>query len=258
MPDVIIVGGGICGLQLAALLASDGEDVLVLEKLSKVGGRAFLWEKDGFIVDNGIHLIRFGPKSSIAQVFRHIGKKIEFSGLGKSYVGFPDKRVVDFPTGPAGFVMTKMMTIRERLSALSLMIKLKSQSNDALLDTSVEDWMNTSNIKGGLKDYFHLVSASMQVCPFLDRSSVGEMFLNIQSVLKKGYSAMFPTQGWGYIYESLEDTINSNGEIRPDSKVAKVIVEDGESDWRRAFIRRKINSPQSCDKPSGPGNIFRA
>jgi len=227
MTDTIIVGGGICSLQLGAMLSRDGERVVVLEKLERPGGRAFLWEKDGFTVDNGIHLIRFGPRSATAKVLAHIGKPIEFKGLGKSYVAFPDGRTVDFPTSPGGFLTTKLMSVGERLKALGIMIKLRSQDPMSLLEVSVKDWMDHSGMTGGLGKYMHLVSASMQVCPFIERSSAGEMLLNMQQVLVKGRSAMYPVKGWRYIYDTLENEINRKGELRTGSPVKRVVVEGG-------------------------------
>lgn len=50
---VIVVGGGIGGLAASALLAKEGFDVTVVEKNSTVGGRARIWEKDGFRFDMG-------------------------------------------------------------------------------------------------------------------------------------------------------------------------------------------------------------
>ena len=50
---VVVVGGGISGLAAAALLAADGYDVELLEQQSHVGGRAGLWEADGFRFDTG-------------------------------------------------------------------------------------------------------------------------------------------------------------------------------------------------------------
>ncbi len=227
MPDTIVVGAGICGLQLAALLAADGEEVLVLEKLSHIGGRAFLWEKDGYTVDNGIHLVRFGPKSAMAKVFAHMGKPIDFAGMGKSYVAFPDGKVVDFPTSPGGFLTTKLMTVGERLKAIGLMLSVKRRDPASLLDTPVAEWMDREGISGGMRKYLCLVSASMQVCPFIERSSAGEMLLNMKSLLEKGYSAMYPTKGWRYIYDSLVETIETKGEIRLETEVARVVVENG-------------------------------
>jgi len=229
MTKTAIVGGGICGLQLGAMLASDGDEVVVLEKLDHVGGRAFLWEKDGFVVDNGIHLIRFGPKSATARVFSHIGKKIDFVGMGKSFVAFPDGKIVDFPTSPVGFLTTGLMGVGERLKALGLMISLRSKDPEELLDKSVAEWMEESGIKGGLRDYLHLVSASMQVCPDIERSSAGEMLLNMKAVVEKGKSAMYPTKGWRYIYDTLESVIKSGGEIKTGSPVKSVIVESGKA-----------------------------
>ncbi len=229
MWDVVVVGAGICGLQLGALLASDGRRVLVLEKLNHVGGRAFLWEKDGFVVDNGIHLIRFGPKSATAQVFRHLGKPLEFVDLKKSYAAFPGGDIVDFPTSPAGFLNTKMMSLGERLKTLGLMVRLKLGRLDGnkLLDTSVETWLDQEGVSGGMRRYLQLVSGSMQVCPFIERSSAGEMLLNIQNVLKKGHSVMYPARGWRYIYDTLQAQIEELGEIRTTAEVQRVLVQDG-------------------------------
>jgi 1-hydroxy-2-isopentenylcarotenoid 3,4-desaturase len=49
----VVIGGGISGLASAALLAKAGMKVTLLEAREKVGGRAYIWEKDGFKFDMG-------------------------------------------------------------------------------------------------------------------------------------------------------------------------------------------------------------
>jgi len=56
----IIIGAGIAGLHIGALLSQHGK-VLILEKAKEIGGRAIVVEKEGFKLDFGIHMIRFGP-----------------------------------------------------------------------------------------------------------------------------------------------------------------------------------------------------
>jgi len=226
MGRTIIVGAGIASLQLGALLKQEGRDILLLEKLSRIGGRAFLWEKDGFSVDYGVHMVRFGPKSATAAVLRRLGHELKFADLGKSRVAFPDGRVVDFPTSPVGFLTTKMMTPIERLRALGLIIKMRRQDPTALYETSVADWMDQLGVSGGLRTYLTLVSGSMQVCPFLDRSSAGEMIENMKTVLARGKSVMYPRHGWKEIYTILTKALGPDA-IRTGADVARVTVENG-------------------------------
>ncbi|MCG7309783.1 phytoene desaturase family protein [Brachybacterium sp. ACRRE] len=49
----MIIGGGIAGLATAALLATEGHRVTVLERGQEVGGRAGTWREGGFTFDTG-------------------------------------------------------------------------------------------------------------------------------------------------------------------------------------------------------------
>ena len=89
--DVIICGGGMGGLNLAALLGHAGKKVLVIEKGSadRLGGRAAHGKVGGDAVDNGIKgLILAGSQDEIHE---RIGKQMpenvcEWSNNGEIYV----------------------------------------------------------------------------------------------------------------------------------------------------------------------------
>lgn len=53
MKSVIIIGSGFSSIASACYLAKSGHKVIVLEKNEQLGGRASLWEKDGFRFDMG-------------------------------------------------------------------------------------------------------------------------------------------------------------------------------------------------------------
>ncbi len=53
MSRIAIIGAGVSGLATAALLARDGHEVDVFEQASEMGGRAGVWERDGFRWDTG-------------------------------------------------------------------------------------------------------------------------------------------------------------------------------------------------------------
>ncbi len=50
---IIVIGSGFGGLGVAARLAARGHEVTIFEKLDKLGGRAYVFEQDGFKFDGG-------------------------------------------------------------------------------------------------------------------------------------------------------------------------------------------------------------
>ena len=50
---IIVIGSGFGGLAAAIRLQAQGHDVTIVEKLDKPGGRAYVFEQDGFQFDGG-------------------------------------------------------------------------------------------------------------------------------------------------------------------------------------------------------------
>jgi phytoene desaturase len=50
---IVVIGSGFGGLSAAIRLRAQGHDVTILEKLDKPGGRAYVFERDGFTFDAG-------------------------------------------------------------------------------------------------------------------------------------------------------------------------------------------------------------
>ena len=58
MKPILIVGGGIAGLQAANILHQNNADFILFEKQASVGGRVSSTKKDGFILDRGFQVLQ--------------------------------------------------------------------------------------------------------------------------------------------------------------------------------------------------------
>ncbi len=228
--DFVIIGAGICGLSLGALLVNDGYKVIILEKANDVGGRARVVEKEGFVLDFGIHTVRFGQKSALAKTLEAIRndeqRPMEFQELRTSYFFSETKETSHWevlPTGLSGITKGHYF----RLKKISkLLLKLSTAKKKKNLGVSVQDWINNHNFNEPSLLYLKLIASSMQVCPFLDRASLGELRRNLSEVLKKRISVSYPIGGWKLIFERLFDKINKDkGKIVTNQCVEQIVVE---------------------------------
>ena len=71
--DAIVVGAGIGGLATALMLSHQGRKTLLLEKQKFVGGRLSSFDRRGFHVDLGVHLISRSNKGPVSDVLRRVG-----------------------------------------------------------------------------------------------------------------------------------------------------------------------------------------
>jgi phytoene dehydrogenase-like protein len=58
MKPILIVGGGVAGLQAANILHQNNADFILFEKQASVGGRVSSTKKDGFILDRGFQVVQ--------------------------------------------------------------------------------------------------------------------------------------------------------------------------------------------------------
>ncbi len=74
-PRAAVIGSGFGGLALAIRLQSAGIDVTVFEGRDKPGGRAYVWEDEGFIFDAGPTVIT--DPDCLKELFTLSGRRIE-------------------------------------------------------------------------------------------------------------------------------------------------------------------------------------
>lgn len=225
--DFIVIGGGIGGIQIAALVSRLGR-VLLLEEKEKIGGRAMVVEKNGFKLDFGPHPIRFGKKSSLAQTIQDIGGNIEFINPGLVYAYLSNGERHIFPSGLKGFLKTDMISIGQILQVFKLIRKNGIHDLAKLYPVSLKDFCDQNQVHPAIRQFLYMASATMQVNPYPERSSTGELFETILQVFKKK-SAFYPKGGWGQIFAQLTVPILRNGEIRNNTKVTQILVENGKA-----------------------------
>ncbi|GAC1472467.1 MAG: phytoene desaturase [Ktedonobacteraceae bacterium] len=73
--DIIVIGSGFGGLSAAIRLQAQGHNVTIIEKRDKPGGRAYVYEQDGFTFDGGPTIIT--APWLIHDLFTLCGKKTE-------------------------------------------------------------------------------------------------------------------------------------------------------------------------------------
>lgn len=113
MAKALIVGAGVGGLAAALRLAHAGYQVEVHEKMARPGGRANLFEFEGYRFDTGPTILLM--RDIIEETFRAVGRDpadyLEFTRLDPGYQ-------VNFPDGSSLRTRVDLMALRDELEAI--------------------------------------------------------------------------------------------------------------------------------------------
>ena len=110
--DAIVVGSGVGGLAVAALLARAGRDVLVVERHDRVGGYAHAFRRGRYLFDAAVHLVGgcapvpYEGGGLLHRLLSSVGavEDCDFVRVDPFYsVGFPDA-ALEVPSGLDDFI----------------------------------------------------------------------------------------------------------------------------------------------------------
>ncbi len=233
--DCVIIGAGIAGLLTGAALSRTGFKILVLEKTAIVGGRSFYLERDGFIVDNGIHVIRYCKKSPTALIFKKLlGKreklKLIKTGDAKLYA---DRKFHEYPLSASAIQSTTFFNDEEKQQFLEILNEEVIKADvEPLFDVSIQTWIDDAEKKYGIKPgparVFLETLGKMMLVSYgeLDKLSAGELVDGIKVGLKADKGSCYISGGWKELIGRLMAIIRENGEVRTKTEVSSVIVEN--------------------------------
>jgi protoporphyrinogen oxidase len=131
----VVIGAGIGGLSVAALLVKSGISVTIFEKSAKVGGRTSSMMFRNHILDNGFHIMPFYKKSAIYTVLKKVGiesglklskvKNIEFYSNDNNSDGSSSNNFYKYPKGLRDIIFgLSIIPFRSRIKLLKILLPL--------------------------------------------------------------------------------------------------------------------------------------
>ena len=223
--DVIVVGGGWGGLTTAAILASNGLEVSLLEATGHLGGRSACDHKDGFIVDYGIHIISYAYEGPAAKALREIGYDVEFLGYGKPLL-YIDGEFVTMPTGASSFLGSDYLSWADKMiighGVRRLIVAKTSKIADKPLAKAIPGRSRES-----VRDFFSILSSMGLIAPDIEVASAGEFAKFLRRAMKAKEQVSYPRGGSGQINDALSDKIMETGTITFNSRVKALDIAGG-------------------------------
>lgn len=198
--DVIVIGGGLAGLTAAITAARAGARTTLLERVSRVGGRARSWVREGFHFNMGPHaLYRGGPGM---EVLRELG--VRPAGAAPSSSGSlaaSGGRTYALPAGLVSLLTTSLLELGEKIEVarfLSALPRLDTARYDAVpLSAALDELLRGAGSRRLAEALVRLTS----YCHAPDRVSAGAAFAQMQQGLATG--VLYLHGGWQVLVDEL-------------------------------------------------------
>jgi phytoene desaturase len=247
---VIIIGSGFGGLGAAARLAAKGYDVEIFEKRDKLGGRAYVYEMDGFKFDGGPTVItapfmfddifaaagrnredyvKFVQCDPFYRIFNHAGRKFDYNGDPnfilnqieqwspadkEGYVRFMSTTKAIFQKGFVELADKPFLSIWDMIKIIPDLVKLQSHKT---VYNYVKQFVSDDFLRRVFSFHPLLVGGN----PF-DTTSIYAMI----HYLEREWGIHYAMGGTGAIVQAMGKLIEElGGRIHLNTAVAEILVE---------------------------------
>lgn len=248
--QIHIIGAGVGGLTIASLLAKNGHQVEIFEKMSKIGGRTASTVFKNHILDNGFHIMPFYKKSAIFEILKKLKIDSELKLAKVDNITFySDAGFHKYPKGIADLLQLSLIPFLSRVRLLKILIPMafasmeKTEKWDDLPLTEITKKLDTNT-----NAFFEAV-CMLAFADTADHISLGEFARTMirANPFKGGTSEFaYPSDG-GYdaISHVLQEYIQRNhGQVHLNSQIKKIVVKD--SKVKGIITNDKVFHPSKC------------
>ncbi len=231
--DVIVIGAGIAGLGVAAILAKEGDQkVLVVDRFPMFGGRMMSYEgypAKGWRIEIGLHMVELGEKASCTELNARVGKKVEWARFSET---------VDIWNGERFINVAELVPLtQEDKKAFAAMLGSISRLSDSEIEAwdnrSLAEWLLENVPQPAVRELFTDLGMIMTTIPRAIDMAAGEVLYIARDNLRKTRQALqasYPIDGMEGITRGLVEVIKEKGgEIRLNCDVQEVAIEGGKA-----------------------------
>ena len=229
---VHIIGAGVGGLSLGALLAYSGNQVNIYEKSNKTGGRTASMTFRNHILDNGFHIMPFYKKSSIYEILQKVGITSRLKLAKVDDISFhSDTGFHRYPKGMVDLLQLSMIPFKSRINLLKVLLPMAFASiekTELWDDKSLTEV--TKKLDNETSAFFEAV-CMLAFADTVDHISLGEFARTIirANPFKGGTSEFAYPDNGGYdsITKVLAQYVTENqGNITTNHFIKKIIIEN--------------------------------
>jgi len=235
MKKIAVIGSGVGGSAIAALLAKRGADVEVFERNNFLGGKAASYVRDGFTCDMGIHYTARGDKGPLGLVAKKVSADLQFIKKDPLFNLIWDKKSCELPLKFTGLVplakmaLTTGVRIKNYWVGFKILNKLLSANTlkdvEPYNDVPLRDFINQYTDDPELHTLIAIFCGLLITIP-MEEASTGEFMWCFSSWAKTG-SCAYPRGGFGEICNSYIKTVKkNNGIVHINESVKEIKVEN--------------------------------
>lgn len=221
--DVIVVGGGAAGCVAAALLASEGKRVLLLERDAGLAGRARYFDVEGYRLQWGPHLLE-DPGSGLTAILGRLGHTLEHGERNDAMAIWTERGWRQAREVYGAGERDEFRKVAAEIAALDL------DDLDRYDQVSLREWLAKRTSHEGVIGLFELMAVlEGQTVKPDEHSASDNLFMRCLHLRERrlpGYSYC-PVGGFDALFEAVGAIAERHGaEVRRNVSVASVAIED--------------------------------
>lgn len=216
--DALVIGGGLSGLTAATYLGRAGLSVRLIEKATRLGGRASTDASQGFLLNRGPHAIYRAGEAP--RVLGELG--VTFSAGAPPVSGWALKggSLHRLPLGSASLLSTRLLGWAGKANAASWMARVPQMKSAGLADVSVSDWLSESGVK---PDVSPIMEGLVRLSTYANAPASFSAATALAQLQKAQRGVLYVDGGWQTLVDGLAARARFSGCQLEDSARAQAL-----------------------------------